>query len=457
MSGFIKKFMLIPLCMVAFAPPAHGFFFSGPTGPDPALQKARELGAEVKERTGTILNEIDKHVELLLKYHAVLQQMTPEQANALTEKDLAQRMELHLQWAKKLEEMRDFLGEEYGLFIEKVKESEIKSPFKEEIIKHYDGTFRNAARENMYPYLNGMENINQSLFETYRMMSLMRFPAKSSNKKPETLNAARLKLLKGAVSEETMAKIKDHRRKFMEFITAFQFNPIDDNAVLAAAMEFFTFNEKLKEELNTTFIEAYFDKGLFQAEANMKFFTSNNLNAEVPPALPKASGESLVNYADKDIDIVKKLALGGTGDNTKSCLIFAKADEFVGVDFNQILNNYFHQKSPWEVKGLFKAANAVVASSKTAPADFSAGREQAAQLLELAKKSAAGEVAKSALYKKLTQKNKFSPRRYCFMRVALIQELLKLPSPAREDTLRLMYLEDLEKRMKNIQAAAGKK
>lgn len=457
MPRFIKKFLLLPLCMVAFAAPAHAFFSSGPTGPDPNLQKARDLGAEVKDRTGTIQNEIDKHVDSLLKYHQALQQLKPEQANALTEKDLARQMELHMQWAKKLEEMRDFLGEEYGLFIEKIKESEIKSPFKEEIIKHYDGTFRDAARQNLYPYLNGMENINRSLFETYQMISLMRFPPKSSNKKPETLNAQRLNLLKGAISEETLAKIKDHRRKFMEFIGDFQFNPIDDNPVLRHAMDFFTFNEKLKTELNATFIETYFEKGAFQAEANMRFFTSNNLNTEVPAALPKASGESLVNYAYTDSDIVKKLALGGSGDNTKACLIFAKADEFVGVDFNQILNNYFHQKSPWEVKGLFKAANDVVASSKAAPSDFSAGREQAAQLLELGKKSAAGEVAKSALYKKLTQKNKFSPRRYCFMRVALLQELLKLPSPAREDTLRLLYLEDLEKRMKNIPAAGGKK
>lgn len=456
MSRFIAQITLVPLCLMGLIAPAHGFFFSA-SGPDPSLETTRALAAELKDRTGTVWNEIDKHVDQLLKYHHALQQLTPEQANALTEQDLAKQMELHVQWAKKFTELRDFLGEEYGLFIEKVKTAEMKQNFKDAVVKHYDGAFRDAARDNMYPYLNGMENINQSLFDTYKMISRMRFPQNSSGSKPEDLNAERLNLLKGAISEETIEKIKAHRRAFLDFLTGFQFNPLDDNAVFKAAMNFFARDEKLSSELRDNFTKTYFKDDAYKAEANMKFYTSNALNTQLPGALPKASAETLIKYAEYDIEVLKRLAYGSTGDNTKSCLIFAEAKEFVGVDFNQILNNFYYQEAPWSVTGLFKAANDVVASSMTAPADFSAGREQAEQLLDLGKKSALASVKKNTLFKKLTQKNKFSPRRFCFLRYTVLEELLKLPSPAREDTLRLIYLEDLEKRMKNIQAAAGKK
>lgn len=456
MPGLLARIILVPLCLTALISPAHAFLF-GSSGPDPSLEKARTLGAEVKERTATVWNEVDKHVELLLKYHQVLQQLSPKQVNALTEQDLARQMDLHLQWAKKFDELRAFIGEEYGLFIEKVKSSDIAQGFKEAIVKHYDGTFRDAARENMYPYLNGIESINQSLFETYRMISAMRFPPKGSARQAELLTEKQLGVLKSATSEKTIEKIKGHRHEFHEFLQDFHFNPLDDSSIYQAGRNFFARDEKLLNKIEENFTKAYLKDGAFKAEANMKFFTSNTLNTELPGALPKASAETLVKFAAQDVDILKIMAIGSTGGGTKSCLLFADAKEFVGVDFNEIANSYYSQDAVWKVKGTFRAANDVIASSKAAPADFSAGREQAEQLLELGKKSAAAEVMKSPLYKKLTQKNKFSPRRYCFMRYTLLQELLKLPSPAREDTLRLLYLEDLEKRVKNMQTAAAKK
>lgn len=443
--------VLLSLCMSSAS--AHGFF--GSSGPDPSLEQTRSLVVELKERTGTLWNEIDKHVEILLSANDAFQNMTPEAVNALTEMDIINALDERQKWQKKLTDLKNFLAEEYKLYIENVKSSKISQEFKEGIVKHYDQAFRDETRKHMYPFLNGMENINQSLLETYKIISILRFPPKSSGKEPEVISESRLNIIKSAISPEVLNRIKAHRQAFLAFSEEFQFNPLEDSIPYQASQAMYEHDPKTREKLKKTFEETYLDDGAYKAEANMKFYLGNILAAELAGALPKASGKALEDFAVEDVTVLKNLALGSSGDDTKSCLVYAEATEFVGVDFTKITNEFFHQEAPWRIS-FFKAANSVLGTAKTAPEDFSAGRKQAEQLLELGKKSALIAIRKDRIYKKFMKKNKFSPRRYCFQRYKLLQELLKLPPAARQDTLRLIYLEDLEKKLKNMETAAQK-
>lgn len=454
LTRFVHLVLITFSLGLASAGPVWALF--GSSGPDPAIVKTQEMVAELKQRTGVVWDQIDKQVDLLLKFHGALNSLSVDQVNGLSEQDLEKQMALHLEWAKKFEELRDFLADEYGLFIEKAKSAEMNPVFKEGIIKHYDTVFRDAAREDMYPYLNGMEGVNQSLFETFSMIRQVRFPGKETGEQEKPLDDETLKVLRGAVPKEALEKFGAHRRAFGKFIEDFRFNPLEDSAVYKAGQMFFARDEKVRNELELNFAKGYFKNGLAAAEYNMKFYLANALNNELSGVLPASSGEALMAFARSDLDAVKRLALNNVGGDTKGCLFFSEGKSFVGVDFGQITSKIYGHDGLWSLSDFFRSANDAIVSAKTAPGAFSQPREKIEPVLEIGKKSAATKIKGSSLYKKFMKNNKFSPRRYCFLRVALLDELLKLPSPSREDALRLLYTQDLEKRLANAATAASK-
>ncbi len=434
-----KLLPILFLSLVLLNGQASAFF--GVSGPNPNLDKINTIRTEILTSTAEIWNSIDSEVEKLLNEHRYILNLTADKANALTLNQIMARMEARLAWSKKFNELRDFLSHEYKQIRVKIEASDLPPPFKEETLKHYDQKFSGTAKKTMLKYLESMGKVNETLFETYKIIGGQRFPSGKESKKPEELTENQIKSLKEAITPQTLEKIKRERREYFVFESTFHFNPVEDNVIYRAATAIFKRDPERQKKLQDKFISAYFTDGVAKAEFSLKNQVIPILNTELPQSLPKASGEAIAKFSKANLSVLEKFYSSNTGADTKFCLLFADTKEFVGIDYNQILYFYFTKDAPWNEE-FFQAANDVLESAQKTPGAFTLKEKEVEDLLKLGKNSAAVSVSKNEWFEKLLEKNKFSPRRFCFLRHALIEELLKLPSPAREDTLRLIYTKE---------------
>lgn len=435
-----KVFIIVLLTLLVSQGPAHAFFGSGSSGPNPNLEKIKAIRTEILASTEDIWKGIDKQVNALVKEHQALLSLTTEQINAMTLEQLLGNMEKRQAWGNQFDELTDFLKHEYNQFPIKITGSDIPPPFKDQILKHYSTEFSDNMKKSAYAYLRKSKAINDAMFNIYKMIATSRFPKelKTSNA-PETFTEDKWNMIRNALPEKLWLKVQDDRKDYDSFISHFYFDPIEDSVFYQAATQLFKRDPARQKALQNKFVSTYFSDGIANAELELKFMIIPTLNTDLPAALPKASGDALVKFASENMEVLKGFYSSSSGADTKFCLVYADAKEFVGIDYNQILNMYFHKEAPWRV-GFFEAVNDILQSSQTAPGDYeSKNISETEQLLFLAKKSASTSVSQNPWYQKLLGKNKYSPRRFCFLRYTLLDELLKLPSPSKEDALRLLY------------------
>ncbi len=415
------------------------FAFFGSSGPNPNLEKIKVIRTEVLASTQKIWVSIEQETLRLKKVHQEIESLTADKVNAMSLQVIMNEMEQRQVWGKKFDELGDFLKHEYNQVPLRVSGSDMVPIFKDMVLKHYEDEFMETAKKTGYLYLNKAKTLNNLIYDFYIKIAEARFPEElKTNNKPENFSEEKLQELKNALPLKLWDNVNEDKKDFDQFLSHFQFNPAEDSVYYQAATHLYMRNPALQKQLQDSFISTFFSEGLAKAEMDMKFKIIPVLNAELPVSLPKASGAALENFARESMGVLKGFYSSPSGADTKFCLVFAEAKEFVGIDYNQILNLYFHKDTPWRV-GFFQAINDVLQSAQTTPGAYVSKPGEIENLLRLARKAAAASVSQNNTYKKLLGKNKYSPRRFCFLRYALLSELLKLPSPSKEDSLRMLY------------------
>ncbi len=442
------------LAIAFFATAAHAFF--GSSGPNPNLEKIKVIRQEVLTSTQEIWKSIETETSKLRAVHQQIDQFTPEKVNALSLKLIMNEMEKRQVWAQKFDELADFLKHEYNQIPQKVSSATDMAPvFRDMVLNHYESEFVETAKKTGYIYLTKAKTINNLIYDFYKKLAETRFPKElGSSAAPENISLENLNAFKGALTLEMWENANGDKKEFDEFVSHFHFNPAEDSVYYQAATQLYMRNPELQKQLQDSFIASFFSDGLLKAETDLKYKIIPVMNTELPTALPKASGQALEKFARESMDVLKGFYSSPSGADTKFCLVFADAREFVGIDYNQILNLYFHKDTPWQI-GFFQAVNDVLFSAQTKPETYKSKLGEAENLLRLAKKAAVSSVSENTHYKKLLGKNKYSPRRFCFLRYTLLSELLKLPEPSREDALRMLYTN--EATVKPISSPSPKK
>lgn len=435
MKTKLLNLTLVALLFVSTA--AHAFF--GSSGPNPNLEKIKVIRTEVLAGTEKIWLSIEEETQRLQQAHQQMEALTLEKVNGMSLQVILNEMEKRQVWGKKFNDLSDYLKHEYNQIPLKVSTSDMMPIFKDMVLKHYEDEFIETAKKTGYLHLNKINTVNDLIYDFYKKVAETRFPKElNSDNKPENFTEEKLNALKGAIPLKLWENVSEDKKDFEQFIAHFQFNPAEDSVYYQAATQLYMRNPALQKQLQDAFISTFFSDGLMKAETELKYKIIPALNTELPVSLPKASGEALEKFARESMGVLKGFYSSPSGADTKFCLVFAEAREFVGIDYNQILNLYFHKDTPWRV-GFFQAVNDVLQSAQAQPGTYQSKPGDIENLLRLARKAAAASVSQNATYKKLLGKNKYSPRRFCFLRYALLSELLKLPSPSKEDALRLLY------------------